>query len=52
MVHSMASDTDDSGADTSENCAHYGEVVTSVVVNVEEDIHPFRRSGVIFGLLQ
>jgi hypothetical protein len=52
VVHSMAGDTDNSCADAGEDCAHYGEVVASVVMRVEEYIHPFRCSGVVFGLLQ
>lgn len=51
MVHSMASDADDSGADAGDDCAHYGEVVASVVARVEEYVHPVGYSRVVFGLL-
>lgn len=51
-MHSMASDTDDPSADAGEDCAHYCEVVAGVVMRVEEYIHPFCCSGIVFGLLQ
>lgn len=52
VMHSMASDTDDPSADAGEDCAHYCEVVAGVVMRVEEYIHPFCCSGIVFGLLQ
>ncbi|KAJ5503522.1 hypothetical protein N7463_006396 [Penicillium fimorum] len=51
VVHSMTSDADDSCADAGDDCAHYGEVITSVVARVEEYVHPVRYSRVVFGLL-
>lgn len=51
VMHGMASDTDDSCADASDDCAHYGEVVASVVACVEEYVHPLCSSRAIFGFL-
>ncbi|KAJ5374121.1 hypothetical protein N7517_006127 [Penicillium concentricum] len=46
VVHCMTSDADDSGADTGDDCAHYGEIIASIVVCVEEYVHPVRCSRV------
>lgn len=51
VVHSMASDADDSCADASDDCAHYGKVIASVVAGIEEYVHPVRSSGIVFELL-
>jgi hypothetical protein len=40
MMHRILSDADHLCPDTGYDCAHYGEIVASAVVFVEEYIHP------------
>ncbi|KAF4768189.1 hypothetical protein N7455_000321 [Penicillium solitum] len=51
MVHSMGGDASDSCADAGDGCAHYSEVIASVVICIEEYVHPDCCSTVVCGLL-
>lgn len=51
VVHSMGGDTCDFCADAGDDCAHYSEVIASVVVCIEEYVHPDCCLRVVSGLL-